>query len=60
MGTLNDWKMLKKKCLYFDRYGAHKWLDQLIPVLNKFILAIENEEVDKQFWDGIYSVVPHN
>lgn len=50
MGTVNDWKMLKKKCMYFDRYGCAKWLNQLIPIINKFILCYENEEIDKEFW----------
>ena len=56
LGTLSDWTMLKRKITYLDRYGAHKWLDALLPVINKLIAAIEGE-VDKQFWDAIYSVV---
>lgn len=58
LGTLKDWKMLKRKIIYLDRYGCHKWLDQLLPIINKFIAAIEFGEVDKQFWDAIYEVVP--
>lgn len=58
LGTLDDWKTLVKKVLYFDRFGCHKWLDQLLPVLNKIIAAIEHDEVDKVFWNKIYSTVP--
>jgi len=43
---------------YFDRYGCHQWLDMLLPIINKFIAAIEDGEVDKDFWKACYSVVP--
>ena len=58
LGTLRDWVNLKRKITYLDRYGCHKWLDILLPVINKFIEAIETDIVDKTFWDSIYSVVP--
>lgn len=58
MGTLKDWVNLKRKITYLDRYGCHKWLDVLLPVINKFIEAIQTDVVDKTFWDAIYSVVP--
>ena len=58
LGTLKDWHILKRKIIYLDRYGCHKWLDVLLPVINKFIEAIETDTVDKAFWDAIYSVVP--
>uniref|UniRef100_A0A7S3CP50 Uncharacterized protein n=1 Tax=Strombidium rassoulzadegani TaxID=1082188 RepID=A0A7S3CP50_9SPIT len=58
LGTLLDWKTLKRKITYLDRFGCHRWLDALLPVINKFIAAIEKDEVDKGFWENIYSVVP--
>jgi len=58
LGTLRDWKILKKKITYLDRFGCHKWLDVLLPVINKFIAAIAEGEVDKDFWKGMYGVVP--
>ena len=58
LGTLKDWVNLKRKITYLDRYGCHKWLDVLLPVINKFIEAIETDIVDKAFWDSIYTVVP--
>lgn len=57
MGTLRDWKILKRKITYMDRYMAYKWLDQLLPIINKFIAAIEHGEVDKDFWMAMYDVV---
>lgn len=60
LGTLSDWKRLRTKITYFDRYGCHKWLDVLLPVINKFIAAIEVDEVDKEFWNGIYDTLPQN
>jgi hypothetical protein len=30
----------------------------LLPIINKFIAAIEDGEVDKDFWKACYSVVP--
>ena len=51
MGTLRDWLILKRKITYLDRFGCHQWLDNLLPVINKFIAVIYAGEVDKDFWD---------
>mmetsp|Transcript_13943 Transcript_13943/g.21739 ORF Transcript_13943/g.21739 Transcript_13943/m.21739 type:complete len:220 (-) Transcript_13943:25-684(-) len=58
LGTLKDWLVLRKKITYLDRFGCHKWLDSLLPVINKFIAAVRDGEVDKTFWEDMYSVVP--
>ena len=47
LGTLSDWKNLKKKILYLDRFGCHKWLDVILPIINKFIEAIQKGVVDE-------------
>ena len=52
LGTLRDWLLLRKKITYLDRYGCHKWLDSMLPVINKFIKAIEEDEIDKEFWEA--------
>lgn len=57
LGTLRDWIILRKKILYLDLFGCHKWLDVLLPVINKFIAAIEIGEVDEDFWKGMYNIV---
>ena len=57
-GTLRDWRNLRKRILYLDRYGCHKWLDALMPVINKFINAIQCDEVDKDFWNAAYDTIP--
>ena len=54
LGTLNDWKNLKKRILYLDRYGCGKWLNALLPVINKFIEAVQFGTVDKKFWKEVY------
>jgi len=43
-----------------DRYGCHKWLDAILPLINKFIAAIADDEVDKTFWADSYSMVVNN
>ena len=58
LGTLADWYKLKAKILYLDRYGCHKWLNVLLPVIQKFIDAIEKDEVDLEFWDKCYQFNP--
>ena len=58
LGTLSDWKNLKKKILYLDRFGMHKWLDVLLPIINKFIEAIQKGVVDEEFWAKAYTVLP--
>jgi hypothetical protein len=58
LGTLADWKNLKKKITYLDRFGMHKWLDVLLPIINKFIEAVQKGTVDKEFWAKAYTVVP--
>lgn len=56
MGTLRDWLVLKRKITYLDRFGCHQWLDQVLPIINKFIAAYYANEVDKEFWSKMYSV----
>lgn len=58
LGTLTDWKNLRRKITYLDRYAFHKQLDVILPIINKFILAIQTGEADKAFWDSAYTVVP--
>ena len=58
LGTLRDWLLLRKKITYLDRYGCHKWLDSMLPVINKFIKAIEEDEIDKEFWESMYEIIP--
>lgn len=56
MGTLADWYRLKMKITYLDRFGCNKWLNALLPVVNKFIQAIEEGIVDKEFWGLAYQL----
>lgn len=58
LGTLRDWRNLRRRILYLDRYGCHKWLDALLPVINKFINAIQCDEIDRNFWNHAYTSVP--
>lgn len=58
MGTLADWYKLKMKIVYLDRFGCTKWLNVLLPVINKFIEAIEQDVVDKDFWNAAYQLNP--
>lgn len=56
MGTLRDWLILKRKIVYLDRFGCHHWLDNVLPIINKFIAAIFCGEVDKDFWANMYQL----
>lgn len=42
--------------LYLDRFGLYKWNDYSIPIINKFMAAIEHGEVDEEFWDSMYTI----
>jgi hypothetical protein len=38
-GTLEDWQKVKEKTENLRKYECDWWLDFLLPVLDKFILA---------------------
>jgi len=44
--------------VYLDRYGCHKWLNALLPVINKFIEAVQFGTADKAFWGKCYEINP--
>lgn len=58
LGTLADWYRLKMKITYLDRFGCNRWLNALLPVINKFIEAIEEDVVDQEFWSKAYELNP--
>jgi len=57
LGTEKDWKTLIEKVEGLDTYGLKVWVDALLPILNKFLLAYQGE-VDTVFWDTCIKYVP--
>ncbi|TNV78068.1 hypothetical protein FGO68_gene16975 [Halteria grandinella] len=53
LGTLSDWQLLRDSTEKLRQYGCDWWIDYLLPILDKLILAYKGE-VDKQFWNSIY------
>ncbi|TNV77926.1 hypothetical protein FGO68_gene3151 [Halteria grandinella] len=53
LGTLSDWQLLRDSTEKLGQYDCDWWIQYLLPVLDKLILAYKGE-VDKQFWNSIY------
>eukprot|EP00493_Phyllostaurus_siculus_P009083 UN09196 len=54
LGTLNDWKQLKKSVQDLKEYKLGWWVDKLIPVMDQFIKTYEGKGFDKHFWGSVY------
>ncbi|MDF1661082.1 MAG: DUF4419 domain-containing protein [Planctomycetota bacterium] len=52
-GTVEDWKSIRDRVSFFSQLGLERWTQNLIPVLDKFIDAIQGS-VDKPFWRSYY------
>eukprot|EP00494_Astrolonche_serrata_P025830 UN26091 len=60
LGTLNDWKQLKKRVQGLEEYKLGWWVNKLIPVMDQFIKTYEGKGFDKRFWETIYKThEPH-
>ena len=57
LGTLDDWETLRKRTEALDYYGCAHWIDNLLPIIDKFIAAYKGE-VDKDFWDMCIKMMP--
>jgi hypothetical protein len=55
-GTREDWQMIIDKTKQLRDYGLDDWVDELLPVLEKFVEVLEGK-VDKPFWNGIFKYV---
>lgn len=53
LGTLEDWVKIKEMTERLREYDIEWWINALIPVLDKFIKAYQ-DEIDKTFWNDIY------
>lgn len=53
LGTIEDWQSIRRRVENFDRFGLEKWVDLLIPVLDRLITTA-NGEVNQEFWRSFY------
>jgi hypothetical protein len=54
-GTTEDWKLLLKKAKELSRYKLDWWLESLIPILEQFVAASENN-IDSEFWQSFFKL----
>lgn len=52
-GTVEDWKDIKTRTEQLQQYQLEWWTNELLPVLDQFIQAVEDKN-DSKFWASIY------
>ncbi len=52
-GTPEDWQSIVERVEFLRQYKLDWWVDEMLPVLNKIVLASQGE-VDKEFWRGMF------
>ena len=59
-GTPEDWQRIVDRVQWLRRYQLDWWVDEMVPVLEKIVLAAQGE-VDRDFWRGMYKYhdLPH-
>lgn len=55
IGTVEDWKNVKKRSEKFKEFDLDWWIKVLHPVLDKIIETVETGKMqDKSFWESFY------
>jgi hypothetical protein len=57
-GNVEDWKWIRNNIEKFRKYDLDIWINNLIPILDEFVLAAEGK-ANKRFWESIYKVSDH-
>lgn len=52
-GTVEDWEAIWTRTAYLSEFGLGFWLDQLLPVLEKFVMTAKGAP-DLAFWTRAY------
>ena len=52
-GTPEDWQRIVDRTEWLRRYRLDWWVDEMLPVLRKIVLAAQGE-VDQAFWRNMY------
>ena len=54
-GTPEDWQSIVDRVEWLRRYQLDWWVDEMVPVLRKIVLAAQGE-VDRDFWRGMFKI----
>lgn len=55
-GTSEDWRKLRAKASMLAEYGLGWWTEKLLPVLDRFVSAIEGD-INVSWWQELYKVL---
>lgn len=53
LGTVEDWRAIRRRAAVFAEYDLRWWTDSLLPVLEQLVAAREGN-VDRPFWNSLY------
>jgi len=54
LGTVEDWRSIRRRTEYLSEFGLKHWVDALLPVLDHFVRAAAGEAIDREFWSSFY------
>lgn len=49
-GTSDDWRAVRERASYLSEFGLESWVAALLPVLDRFVDAVEGRSADPAFW----------
>lgn len=55
-GTPQDWKQLRANVAGLGKYQLEWWIDKLLPIIDKFVAAVDGES-DADFWNSVGKIV---
>lgn len=53
-GTSEDWRALRERACYLSEFGLESWVCALLPVLDRFVDAVEGRPADPAFWRSYF------
>lgn len=56
-GKIEDWKKLREDVAQLQKYGLEWWINKLLPIIDKFVAAVEDGECDPDFWNSVGKIV---
>ncbi|WP_235880183.1 DUF4419 domain-containing protein [Polyangium aurulentum] len=56
LGTVEDWRSIRRRAEYLAEFGLGTWVDALLPVLDQIVAVAAGGALDLRFWRSFYNI----
>jgi len=56
LGTVEDWRSIRRRAEYLAEFGLAKWVKALLPVLDQIVAVAAGGAVEASFWRSFYKL----